>query len=148
MAGNRSEYNDEENKLKQYMIINKQISKTLSVQRIEIAKLKLDLKDSTSQNIALEIENHKWKKKCFELRKMYVDHMQSIYGEFQKNAAKITNLSDNGFGEDELQIFDLSIDQSAARRKSASKRNDRSRISKSFESASKRSSRQHDGKSI
>lgn len=128
-----------DDKLSQYMLINKQISKTLTKQRTEISNLKNSLVDSSSENMRLKMENHKWKNKFHVLRKIYIEHIQSITSELQSNADKINSLSDGeGIGNENESSNSL------ARRslENPSKSTDNSRrLSKSFELAKSRSTR-------
>lgn len=144
-SGNQSSHHNEiedDDKLKQYMLINKQISKTLTTQRLEIANLKGLLRISTSEMMQVQNECLTWKKKFFHLRQMYVDHIESMSNEIQTNAAKLTSLSDDG--NDETGKSNRFVDQSVTNPTNASKNaNDSRRLSKSFNSTKNRS-----GKSI
>lgn len=85
---------DADSKLKQYMLINHQISKTLTTQRITIAQLKECLKSNTSDIIDLQLENHRLKVKYNQIKQMYITHLQLLTNEIQSNFEKIENLPD------------------------------------------------------
>lgn len=130
---------DVDDKLKQYMLINKQISKTLTSQRVEIANLKKMLRASTSEVIAVQMESHNWKQKFHAIRKLYIDHIQSITSELQINADKINGLSDI---VDDTVNSNPVLSQSGAGTTNTSKNTDDSRrVSKSFETTRNRSER-------
>lgn len=137
--GENYKHTDEEidDKLNQYMLINKQISKTLTKQRLEIASLKNSLNNSASDIINLRIENHKWKSKFQALRELHINFIQSVTTELQTNADKINSISvdDN----DENEISNPLTGRSAA--KLSKSTDDSRRVSKSFESAKNRSDR-------
>lgn len=131
-----------DDKLHQYMLINKQISKTLTVQRIEIAKLKKKLNDSTLNSMNLQIENNHWKMQFRALSQMYVEHNNSVYGAVSANINKFHIK----FGEDIVGNGSSSAGRSVAEPEptTLSRSADYSRrVSKSFESIKNRSVKQY-----
>lgn len=137
--GENYKHTDEEidDKLNQYKLINKQISKTLTEQRVEIASLKNSLNNSASVMLNLRNENHKWKSKFEALRELYIDHINSATIELQTNADKINSISvgDNNKNESSNPLASLSA------AKLSKSTDDSRRVSKSFESAKNRSER-------
>ncbi len=128
---------DVDNKLRQYMLINKQISKTLTTQRYEIANLKNSLRTSTSDILSLQLECHQWKNKFNEIRKMYVEHLQSMTSELQINFDKINSLADDCNAQNTARLDEFLASSPTT---NLSKSVDSSRrVSKTFEATKNRS---------
>ncbi|KAG4076286.1 hypothetical protein HA402_014835 [Bradysia odoriphaga] len=76
---------DVDSKLKQYMLINKQISRTLTTQRIEISTLKNSLRACDAELMQLRLDCYKYKTKYEELSQMYITHVNSLTCVLQAN---------------------------------------------------------------
>lgn len=133
---------DIDNKLKQYMLINKQISRTLTMQRMEISNLKNSLRMSEAEGMNLRIECHKWKKQCESMTKLYIAQVESITGTLQSNTNSFNRLSRGSLADS----CNALVDQIESSPKTQAPRNVDSsrRVSKSFESTKNRSQRRND----
>lgn len=141
---NRSSSNvveaDADNKLKQYMQINKQISRQLTTQRIEIANLKHTLRASDCEIFRLRIECNKWKTKYETLTNLYVTHVTSVTTVLQSNADTFSKLSEKSVDERCNSL----ISQVGGSPEPVSQKVDGSRrVSKSFDSVKNRSQRRN-----
>lgn len=131
---------DIDEKLHQYKLINKQMSKVLAAKKLEIANCKAALRKSSADIINLQMECHKWKKMFMDLRQMYIDHIQVVTRELQINALKINSISEEELDETKNSI--QLVDELVASQQNTSKNPDDSRRdSKSFESTKNRSTK-------
>ncbi|XP_037047271.1 uncharacterized protein DDB_G0290685-like isoform X2 [Bradysia coprophila] len=134
---------DVDSKLKQYMLINKQISRTLSTQRIEISTLKNALRASEAELMQLRMDCYKYQTKYDEITKLYITHVTSLTCILKTNADTFNSIS----GANNLhETCNALVDQIVGSPKSSVPQNvDNSRrVSKSFDSNKSRSQRRND----
>ncbi|XP_037028304.1 clumping factor A-like isoform X2 [Bradysia coprophila] len=134
---------DVDSKLKQYMLINKQISRTLSTQRIEISTLKNALRASEAELMQLRMDCCKYQTKYDEITKLYITHVTSLTCILKTNADTFNSIS----GANNLhETCNALVDQIVGSPKSSVPQNvDNSRrVSKSFDSNKSRSQRRND----
>lgn len=86
---------DKDDKLKQYQIINTQLSKTIADQKRKICNLTNDNKTLSVEMFNHQNESIRWKNKFVTLRQMYINFIHSTTGQLQLNAERINALSDD-----------------------------------------------------
>lgn len=129
---------DVDDKLKQYMIINSQISKALSVQRVKIAGMNKTIKRQTSDIINLQLECNKWKVKFKKMSALYISHMHSMSDELRTSTVKFSEISDDVEPGDVNANNLSSLSESSVQNVSRSVDSSR-RVSRSFEADKNRS---------
>ncbi|XP_037047948.1 uncharacterized protein LOC119082544 [Bradysia coprophila] len=99
--------NESDNKLTQYMLINKELSKTLVVLRAENARLRNNNKELNLENLTYRneltgnrAEIAEWRKKFTKLQAMHIKHVEVLTTELQSYANKLTGV----FGSDDENV--------------------------------------------
>ncbi|KAG4079416.1 hypothetical protein HA402_008108 [Bradysia odoriphaga] len=99
--------NESDNKLTQYMLINKELSKTLVVLRAENARLRNHNKELSLENLTYRneltgnrAEITQWQKKFTKLQAMHIKHVEVLTTELQSYANKLTGV----FGSDDENV--------------------------------------------
>lgn len=125
-----------ENKLQQYMKINKRICKQLSKQRVEIDNLKNTLRATESELVRLRILCQSYKVKCDSMNDLFATSVSSVTAVLQSNLETFAKQSEKPVDErgnlliGQLNSISRNVDNPR-------------RVSKSFGSVKNRSQRRN-----